>query len=109
MQLLRESFKEIVRREVGKESKGAALSLNIVLDLQTDDLVAGISGINLFVVAKVNSATELEGTVTVFFGIVNLLALLNLALFFSHGALPVNFLALSKFLTDSTGFGTGPR
>ena len=81
---------------------GAALSLSIVFDSQADDLSSGIGGINLLLVAEVDLVTELEVTAWV---VVDLVALSVLALLFSHGALLVNFVALSELLADGVGIG----
>ena len=81
---------------------GAALSLDIILDSQADDLSGGIRGINLLIVAEVDLTAELEVTAWV---VVNLIALSVLALLFSHGALLVHFMALSELLADGVSFG----
>jgi hypothetical protein len=95
-------LKEIVWLEVGEEGVGAALSLSIVLDSQADDLSGGILSIDLFIVAEVDLASELEVTAWV---VVNLIALSVLALLFSHGALLVHLMTLSELLADSVGLG----
>jgi hypothetical protein len=95
-------LKEIVGLEVGEEGVGAALSLSIVLDSQADDLSGGILSIDLFIVAEVDLASELEVTAWV---VVNLIALSVLALLFSHGALLVHLMTLSELLADSVGLG----
>jgi hypothetical protein len=95
-------LKEIVGLEVGEEGVGAALSLSIVLDSQADDLSGGILSIDLFIVAEVDLALELEVTAWV---VVNLIALSVFALLFSHGALLVHLMTLSELLADSVGLG----